>query len=399
MGSVEISVRVPPGPDRVLILGSGERNLKMIREALGVDVVARDSGVAVKGESDAVVVARRVLDKLSSAARSRKPLDRTNVLNLIAAESADFHAGVSAAQSDSRFAAETSSAPGQGAASWTGDLNVYAGGRLIRARTPNQEKYLRAVQENDLVFAIGPAGTGKTYLAVAAAVHLLKSDRVKRLILVRPAVEAGEKLGFLPGDVQAKVNPYLRPLFDALQDMMDYPTVRRFIDHDVVEVVPLAFMRGRTLNNAVIILDEAQNTTKGQMKMFLTRMGDGSKTIVTGDATQIDLPEPAESGLLDAVDRLSRTPGVGFVRLDRADVVRHPMVEKIVAAYAENRAGTDHNANATSPTDSGGVGHRADALYADEERTPGFPASVKGDPSAGLGRKPHRKSARSKHRP
>ena len=369
IASVEISVRVPPGPERVLILGSNERNLKMIREALGVDVSARDSAVVVTGDSDAVVVARRVLDKLAAAARQRKPLERIDVLNLIASESVDYHAGVSAAQSDSRFAAKTSQAVGQTPAPWNGELNVYAGGRPIRARTPNQEKYLKAVQENDLVFAIGPAGTGKTYLAVAAAVHLLKADRVKRLILVRPAVEAGEKLGFLPGDVQAKVNPYLRPLFDALQDMMDYPTVRRFIDHDVVEVVPLAFMRGRTLNHAVIILDEAQNTTKGQMKMFLTRMGDGSKTIVTGDATQIDLPEPSESGLLDAANLLKETPGVGFVQLERVDVVRHPMVEKIVAAYGEERVKPKFKSNKAKKSRSGGAGKAADVLYAGRTRT------------------------------
>jgi phosphate starvation-inducible PhoH-like protein len=191
------------------------------------------------------------------------------------------------------------------------------------------------MRTHDMVFGVGPAGTGKTYLAVASAVHLLRADRVRRVILVRPAVEAGEKLGFLPGDLEAKVNPYLRPLFDALGDMMDYATIRRFMESDVVEVVPLAFMRGRTLNHAVIILDEAQNTTRGQMQMFLTRMGEGSKVIVTGDVTQIDLPDPRESGLVDAARRLSRVPGVAFVALDRSDVVRHELVQRIVDAYGE----------------------------------------------------------------
>jgi phosphate starvation-inducible PhoH-like protein len=219
---------------------------------------------------------------------------------------------------------------------WDGRLNVYVSGRPVRPKTLNQERYLSAIRDNDLVFGVGPAGTGKTYLAVAAAVHLLKIGQVQKVILVRPAVEAGEKLGFLPGDMQAKVNPYLRPLLDALHDMMDFPTIRRFMDNDVVEVVPLAFMRGRTLNNSVIILDEAQNTTRGQMKMFLTRMGHGSKMIVTGDTTQIDLPDPRESGLIDAFRRLRRTTGIGFVTLDRADVVRHPMVQKIIDAYGDD---------------------------------------------------------------
>jgi phosphate starvation-inducible PhoH-like protein len=218
---------------------------------------------------------------------------------------------------------------------WDGTIDVYSAGRPIRPRTPNQERYLDAIRIHDLVFGIGPAGTGKTYLAVAAAVHLLRSDRARKVILARPAVEAGERLGFLPGDLEAKVNPYLRPLFDALNDMMDYATIRRFMETDVVQVVPLAFMRGRTLNNAIIILDEAQNTTRGQMQMFLTRMGQGSKMIVTGDVTQIDLPKPAESGLIDAARRLSRVPGIGFVTLDRSDVVRHSLVQKIVDAYGE----------------------------------------------------------------
>jgi phosphate starvation-inducible PhoH-like protein len=199
----------------------------------------------------------------------------------------------------------------------------------------NQEIYLDAMRQHDLVFASGPAGTGKTYLAVAAAIHLLKTGRVKKAILARPAVEAGEKLGFLPGDLQAKVNPYLRPLLDALHDMMDYQTIKRFIAADVVEVVPLAYMRGRTLNDAVIILDEAQNTTRGQMQMFLTRMGQRSKMIVTGDPTQIDLPDARESGLIDAIRRLRRTAGVGLVALDKGDVVRHELVQRIIEAYAD----------------------------------------------------------------
>jgi phosphate starvation-inducible PhoH-like protein len=327
---VEITVKVPAGAERVSVLGSAERNLKMIREGLGVGVTAREGRVHVSGSRPGVMAARRVLERLTEAA-SEEPLDRQQVLDLISEESG---------QQKSRKSWDSN---GEGMPDadevleeWDGRLNVYAAGRPVRPKTPNQELYLEAIRQNDLVFAIGPAGTGKTYLAVAAAVHLLKTGRVRRVILARPAVEAGEKLGFLPGDLREKVNPYLRPLFDALNDMMDYSTIRRFMDSDVVEVVPLAFMRGRTLNNSVIILDEAQNTTKGQMKMFLTRMGQGSKLVVTGDVTQIDLPDATESGLIDAARRLNRTKGVGFVQFDRSDVVRHELVQRIIDAYGED---------------------------------------------------------------
>jgi len=216
----------------------------------------------------------------------------------------------------------------------SGALDVYVAGELIKPKTPGQARYLREVKNNDLVFCTGPAGTGKTYLAVATAVHMLKHHQAKRLVLVRPAVEAGEKLGFLPGDMQAKVNPYLRPLFDALHDMMDFEQIRRFMVNDLIEVIPLAFMRGRTLNDSVVILDEAQNTTVSQMLMFLTRMGHGSKMIVTGDDSQVDLEENTRSGLIDAAQRLRGIKGLAIVRLDKVDIVRHRLVQNIVAAYA-----------------------------------------------------------------
>jgi phosphate starvation-inducible protein PhoH and related proteins len=321
---VEVTVQVSLGSDRVGVLGVGERNLKMIREALGVNISARDANVRLQGDRDSVAIARSVLQRLEDAASRDDALSREQVLDLI---------------SDETDRQRTGRGGGGRGGRWDGGLNVYSAGRAIKARTPNQELYLEAMRENDLVFGVGPAGTGKTYLAVAAAVHLLRTDRAKRVILARPAVEAGEKLGFLPGGIEQKVNPYLRPLFDALNDMMDFATIRRFIDTDVVEVVPLAFMRGRTLNNAVIILDEAQNTTKGQMQMFLTRMGHGSKMIVTGDPTQIDLPDPRESGLIDAARRLSRIPGIGFVHFTREDVVRHELVQRIVDAYGTDAPG------------------------------------------------------------
>jgi len=194
------------------------------------------------------------------------------------------------------------------------------------------------MQDNDLTFCIGPAGTGKTFLAVGMAVTLLRQGQVKRIVLVRPAVEAGERLGFLPGDIVAKVNPYLRPLFDALNDMMEPDQVKRYMENDIIEIVPLAYMRGRTLNQAVIILDEGQNTTVPQMRMFLTRMGNGSKIMVTGDITQVDLPRQMRSGLIDAVHRLRDLEHIAIIYLNESDIVRHPLVQKIVRAYEEDKA-------------------------------------------------------------
>ena len=346
MTCLDITVRVPSGPERTSVLGSAERNLKMIRETLGVEVAARDGLVRVTGDPTGVVVARSVLSRLAQAALDATVLDRQTVLELIAEQSSQSADLLRAeAESSDRASAERGwpadpdpkkAQPLEPAGvAWTGDLQVYSAGKPIRPRTQNQFHYIEAVRAHDLVFGIGPAGTGKTYLAVAAAVHLLKVGRVQRVVLARPAVEAGERLGFLPGDLQEKVNPYLRPLFDALHDFLDYPTIRRFMENDVIEVSPLAFMRGRTLNNSVIILDEAQNTTRVQMQMFLTRLGQGSRAIVTGDTTQIDLPRPEDSGLIDAARRLGRVRGVAFQQLTGEDVVRHELVQRIVRAYGE----------------------------------------------------------------
>ena len=324
-----ITVPIPTRTDRASMVGAAERNLKMLREALGVRISARDQTIRIEGDSRGIQVARVVLEQLREAAADRRRLTRDQVLDLITEQ---------IRRVDNPEARGT---PRTGPA-WFDELDVYAGGSRVRPKTDNQRAYLDAIRDLDLVFGIGPAGTGKTYLAVAAAVHMLQHGRVQRLLLVRPAVEAGEKLGFLPGDLEAKVNPYLRPLLDALHDMMDYSTIRRFIDNDVIEIVPLAYMRGRTLNNSVIILDEAQNTTRGQMKMFLTRMGHGSKMIVNGDSTQIDLPDPAQSGIVDAARRLQRVKGVGFMTLTGEDVVRHQLVQRIVNAYGERDRDTVH---------------------------------------------------------
>lgn len=298
----------------------------MIRETLGVNMTARDDAVRVRGERESVHAAQSVMERMIESALRRRTPTRRDVLAMLADEGLRQSPGPSIT--------------GNGHGGLPDGLDVYAGGRRIEPRSENQAFYVEAMRTHDLVIATGPAGTGKTYLAVAAAIHMLKSGRVKKAILARPAVEAGEKLGFLPGDQFAKVNPYLRPLLDALNDMLDYATIKRFMAADVVEVVPLAYMRGRTLNDAAIILDEAQNTTRGQMQMFLTRMGQRSKMIVTGDTTQVDLPEPTESGLLDAIRRLRRVKGVALCTLDRADVVRHELVQRIIDAYApqEERA-------------------------------------------------------------
>lgn len=326
--SLETTIQLPESVDRVPVFGVGERNVKMIREALGVNIWARDGTVRVRGEPHAVEAAVDVFAALIRAGERGMTMTRQQVLDAIT--EAGWQAG--------RGRRNGTEDPGE-------RLDVFAGGRPVIPRSPNQRAYLDAIRDHDMVFAIGPAGTGKTYLAVAAGIHFLKTGRVKKLVLARPAVEAGEKLGFLPGDQYAKVNPYLRPLLDALHDMMDYGTIKRFMASDIVEISPLAYMRGRTLNDAAIILDEAQNTTRGQMQMFLTRMGQRSKMVITGDVTQIDLPDPRESGLVDAARRLRRLKGIAFCALDASDVVRHELVQRVIAAYAGKRSGNADTKN------------------------------------------------------
>jgi len=319
---LEITVRIPVVGDWLHFAGPADANLKLVREAVGVNIAARDGVVQVQGAEEPVCIAQAVLDRMVELSAKGHQCEVGEVKDLIADETAGQAIHVPTADEE-----EIRSV------SWEGDLQVYSAGRRIRPRTDNQHAYIEAIRKNDLVFGSGPAGTGKTYLAVACAVHLLKQDRVRKIVLVRPAVEAGEKLGFLPGDLEAKVHPYLRPLLDALHDMLEFDTIRRFMETDVLEIAPLAYMRGRTLNHSVIILDEAQNTTASQMKMFLTRLGHGSKMIVTGDTSQIDLNNPAHSGLVDAARRFKEVPGTSFIRLENVDVVRHPLVQQIIEAY------------------------------------------------------------------
>ncbi len=323
---MELSIKVPHGPGRTNVLGAGDRNLKLIREALGVRMVTRDGTIRLMGDRANVLAARDVLRALNEAAVGGSVLNRQQVHDLIG--SALATAEGKGDRPDDGQDEDMLTGP-----AWKDHLSVYTAGVPIRAKTTNQQAYLDAIRDHDVVFGVGPAGTGKTFLAVAAAVHLLKSGRAKRLVLCRPAVEAGERLGFLPGDLQQKVHPYLRPLMDALNEMMDYSTLTRFMTSDVVEIAPLAFMRGRTLNRAVIILDEAQNATRTQMKMFLTRMGMGSKVIVTGDPTQTDLHADEPGGLLDALMVLRKTEGVAMVAFDEEDIVRNNLVQRIVEAY------------------------------------------------------------------
>ena len=291
------------------LLGRHDQLLRRLRDELNVQAWARGTEIHLSGD----------------AAETRDALNVLRVLKTVFAEAgritdSDVDAAMlGLAGAEKRFTEER--------------IPVLANGRHVRPRTDGQLRYVRAMSSHDLVFCSGPAGTGKTYLAVAMATNFLKDRRVKKICLVRPAVEAGEKLGFLPGDIVAKVNPYLRPVYDALNDMIELGHLKKYMDNDMIEVVPLAYMRGRTLNDAFIILDEAQNTTIVQMKMFLTRLGMRSKFVVTGDVSQIDLPEGETSGLVDALRLLRDLDDIALVELTSQDIVRHPIVQRVVDAY------------------------------------------------------------------
>ena len=295
------------------LFGAKDQHLRRLRDKFDVNITHRNGEVRISGDDDvAVAQATDAIEQLTEIVRRKGNLTPDLFNETIA-----------------RVTGE--SAPRKSIES----IETFQVGREIRPRTPGQASYVDAMKDNDLVFAVGPAGSGKTYLAVAMAVEALKNQEVRRIVLVRPAVEAGESLGFLPGDMQAKINPYLRPLLDAIHEMIGYDQVQQLIQRDVIEVCPLAYMRGRTLNEAFIILDEAQNSTISQMKTFLTRMGNSSKIVVSGDHTQIDLPRGTQSGLVDALRRLPDIEGVAVAHLTADDIVRHRLVTDIVRAYDE----------------------------------------------------------------
>ena len=302
------------------LCGQFDEHLKQIESRLQVDIFCRGNLFTVQGESRQARAVSRLL----------KQLYRLSETEILTPELINLHL------QDSGIAEIADDAE---SGSGSDDVTIITKRGAIRGRGPNQKRYLRNINKHAVNFGIGPAGTGKTYLAVASAVAALQADQVQRIVLVRPAVEAGERLGFLPGDLAQKVDPYLRPLYDALYEMLGFDHVARLIDRNVIEVAPLAFMRGRTLNDAFIILDEAQNTTPEQMKMFLTRTGFGSVAVITGDVTQIDLPKHQLSGLKQAVGILEDVEGISFSFFSAQDVVRHPMVQRIVVAY--DKAGAD----------------------------------------------------------
>ena len=295
------------------LYGDGERHLRVLERELGVDVRARGNEVRLVGDPRTVGAARKVLEELYGWLRDGQPVHVRDVT--AAARLASGRPEVDLADV------------------YEDVLSSVGSRRRVIAKNLSQRQYIEAIRGHDLVFALGPAGTGKTYLAMACAVAALNRREVSRVILTRPAVEAGEKLGFLPGTMAEKVNPYLRPLYDALHDMVPYEKAERLVERGAIEVAPLAFMRGRTLNDSFVILDEAQNTTSEQMKMLLTRLGFDSKAVVTGDTTQIDLPPDKTSGLIEATRVLEGVEGIGFMRFTEADVVRHPLVQQIIRAY------------------------------------------------------------------
>jgi len=308
-----INVQLENPAEAVMLLGTSDQNLKIIEDELNVSIITRGESVSLSGDEETVTLAEQILNRLMIVIRKGiniGPRDVLYAVQMAQKGTLDYFVNL-----------------------YEEEIGKSAKGKTIRIKTLGQRQYVQAIKQNDLVFGIGPAGTGKTYLAVVMAVNALKNGQVNKIILTRPAVEAGESLGFLPGDLKEKVDPYLRPLYDALNDVFGAEHTQRLIERGTIEIAPLAYMRGRTLDDAFVILDEAQNTTNKQMKMFLTRLGFGSKMVITGDQTQIDLPKGAKSGLVEAEDLLQNVKGISFVFLEQSDVVRHPLVARIIQAY------------------------------------------------------------------
>ncbi len=316
MEKIQVLVKITKRDVLTALLGVFDENLELIMRETDVNAVVKEEGILLNGESENVVLCEKVITKLSELISLGETVDKSRIIYCIDIARSGSIEGIEKVMS--------------------GVVAVTSRGKQIKCKTFGQKKYVEAIKNNSIVFGVGPAGTGKTYLAVALAVQSYKTKEVEKIILTRPAVEAGEKLGFLPGDLQNKVDPYLRPLYDALQEMFGLETYQKLIERGVIEIAPLAYMRGRTLSDAFIILDEAQNTTKEQMKMFLTRMGQGSKMVITGDTTQIDLPTGKQSGLKHAVKILSNVEGVEVVNLTHKDVVRNPLVAEIIKAYSKD---------------------------------------------------------------
>jgi phosphate starvation-inducible protein PhoH and related proteins len=299
------------------LFGTRDENLRVLEDGLKVRIDLQSNAIELEGAARDVARAEQAFadyDALQRAGHSFNNGDLNSMLRVLVSDPSATLKGLADAGRQRSL-----------------------GRRTVQPKTANQRRYIEAIEKHDMVFGIGPAGTGKTYLAVAMAIAALMSKRVSRIILARPAVEAGERLGFLPGTLQDKIDPYLRPLYDALYDMMEPEKVDRYLEKNIIEIAPIAFMRGRTLNDSFVILDEAQNTTSEQMKMFVTRLGFNSKAVITGDVTQIDLPNSRRSGLLEAMDVLSRVEGLAFTQFDETDVVRHHLVQRIVRAYDEHR--------------------------------------------------------------
>lgn len=310
---VDIDLQLEGANEALALFGTNDKHLKQLEALLDVDIISRGESIRVSGENRAVQLVQEILLTILSVIRKGQTVSERDVVYAV-----DLAKKGKIKQFETLFEDE---------------ITKNYKGKSIRVKTLGQKQYVQAIKSKDLVFGIGPAGTGKTYLAVVMAVHAMKNGLVKKIILTRPAVEAGESLGFLPGDLKEKVDPYLRPLYDALHDVLGTEHTARLIERETIEIAPLAYMRGRTLDDAFVILDEAQNTTPAQMKMFLTRLGFGSKMIITGDMTQVDLPKGIVSGLKVAERMLSPIEGLAFVHLQAADVVRHPLVQKIINAY------------------------------------------------------------------
>src|ERR1700677_1247944 len=341
---VHISGQIEP------FFGTLDENVRLLEDTLHVRTHLNDNRLTIEGEQDSVDHAVKIVEEYNHLTRHGRKLSSTEVNSLIHVATGDPHESPRGAFEHGRQRS--------------------FGKKVVTPKNNSQRHYMEEIEKHDMMFAVGPGGTGKTYLAVAMAVSALLTKRVNRIILARPAVEAGERLGFLPGTLQEKVDPYMRPLYDALYDMLDPEKVDRYLEKNVIEIAPIAFMRGRTLNDSFVILDEAQNTTSEQMKMFVTRLGFNSKAVITGDVTQIDLPNARRSGLLEAIDILKRVEGLTFVHFDESDVVRHHLVQRIIRAYDEHRTQVaEQQMLLLSGGKSGEAGVRGTSL-ADEEDGP-----------------------------